>query len=169
MTTMPTPPHRKAVISNGPDEFTLREVAELLGHTRSWAYKQHYKHVRSDGTEGLATVQTPGGRRVLRAEFERFKREQARREHERPKVDTVTEQLMARIRGRIGGLTRSALHPPRDLTKAARDGTRRKYERMVDPDGTMEPAAREMAVARLEHAHMLELTLQRLRRPHPSA
>lgn len=44
-------------------------------------------------------------------------------------------------------------------TAAARRGLRAKYEREVDPDGTLDPAERDRRVDSLMKAHMLRMTL----------
>jgi hypothetical protein len=44
-------------------------------------------------------------------------------------------------------------------TEPARAGLRAKFEREVDPDGTLDPAERSRRADQLMHAHMLRMSL----------
>src|SRR3954468_2561676 len=67
------------------------------------------------------------------------------------------ERLDPRLTGRIGGLTSWARHGADVLVGPARRGFRRRFERIVDPDGTLDPADRAARAERAMRAHMLRL------------
>lgn len=78
---------------------------------------------------------------------------------ERPPVVVSLEfdrEEMAR-RGRIGAYARLARHDPRELTQPARDAFLSKFEREVDPDGTLAPEERQRRAECARKAHMLRL------------
>lgn len=60
--------------------------------------------------------------------------------------------------GRIGGLTKASRHSPDEMTGAARRGFLERFERQVDPDGTLEPAERARRAEAARKAHMLTLS-----------
>ena len=59
--------------------------------------------------------------------------------------------------GRIGGLTAWAHNDAETMTGAAHRGFRAKFEREVDPDGTLPPAERAARGERARRAYMLQL------------
>jgi hypothetical protein len=63
----------------------------------------------------------------------------------------------ARRYGRIGGLTAWARNEPERLVGPAHAGFRRRFERLVDPDGTLDPMERTRRADRARRAHMLTL------------
>jgi hypothetical protein len=66
--------------------------------------------------------------------------------------------------GRIGGLTAHSRHTPDEMLAGARAGFRRRFELLVDPDGTLEPEERERRATAALKAHMVRLALRRHRR-----
>lgn len=159
---MPTHKHRRPEITNGPDELTLREVAELLGMHRGTLFrlKDRFLAGKSGGIEAYHTDDR--GWVVTRAAFERFRR--AREKSEKAHYDTLTEQTLRRIYGKIGAAERIAFENLREMTAPARQEHRSRWEREVDPDGTMDPTERARRVAQLERAHMYRMTMIRLQR-----
>ncbi len=61
--------------------------------------------------------------------------------------------------GRVGGLTAQARHGGQAMTAPARDGFRAKWERLVDPDGLLDPLDRAARAERALRAHMLRLSI----------
>jgi hypothetical protein len=59
--------------------------------------------------------------------------------------------------GRIGGLTAWARHEPETMVGPAHRGFRARFERLVDPDGVLDPAERTLRADRARRAHMLTL------------
>jgi hypothetical protein len=59
--------------------------------------------------------------------------------------------------GRIGGLTAWSRHGSDRMLGPAHAGFRRRFERMVDPDGSMDPAERARRAERALRAHMLQM------------
>jgi hypothetical protein len=60
--------------------------------------------------------------------------------------------------GRIGGLTAWSRHDAETLIGPAHRGFRARFERLVDPDGTLDPAERAIRADRAQRAHMLSLS-----------
>ena len=60
--------------------------------------------------------------------------------------------------GRIGGLTAWARNDPETMVGPAHAGFRRRFERLVDPDGRLDPAERTVRADRARRAHMLKLS-----------
>jgi hypothetical protein len=60
-------------------------------------------------------------------------------------------------RAQIAALTRHARGNTREAVAPARAGFLAKFERDVDPDGTMDPAERAVRAERLLKAHMIRL------------
>ncbi|TAL08225.1 MAG: hypothetical protein EPO00_07575 [Chloroflexota bacterium] len=63
----------------------------------------------------------------------------------------------ARTWGKIGGLTAWANNEPEVMVGPAHAGFRRRFERLVDPDGLLSPREREIRADRARRAHMLTL------------
>lgn len=63
---------------------------------------------------------------------------------------------MAR-RGRIGGLTTSSRHDTKANTAPARKAFLSRFEREVDPDGSLPEAERQRRAEAAKKAHMLKL------------
>ena len=63
----------------------------------------------------------------------------------------------ARKWGRIGGLTAWARNEPEVLVGPAHRGFRLRFERLVDPEGALDPAERALRAERELRAHMLRL------------
>jgi hypothetical protein len=59
--------------------------------------------------------------------------------------------------GRIGGLTAWSRHDAETMTGAAHRGFRARFEREVDPEGTLPPAERAERAERARRAWMLQL------------
>lgn len=75
-----------------------------------------------------------------------------------PDNRTTEERSLA---ARIAANTRWGNTPDRaKATEPARRGLRAKFERQVDPDGTLDPAERERRVDSLMRAHMQRLSLK---------
>jgi hypothetical protein len=66
--------------------------------------------------------------------------------------------LMA-LRGRIGGLVRSARHDGRESTEAARTAFLNKLEREADPEGALAPEERRRRAEALRRAHLARASL----------
>lgn len=64
------------------------------------------------------------------------------------------------LRGRIGAARLHALHDARETTIEARRAFLGRFEREVDPDGTLPPDERERRAAHARRAHMLALSLK---------
>jgi hypothetical protein len=62
-----------------------------------------------------------------------------------------------RTGGRIGGLTSWSRHDAETLLGPAHRSFRARFERLVDPDGTLDPAERAIRADRAQRAHMLSL------------
>jgi hypothetical protein len=66
----------------------------------------------------------------------------------------------AAARGRLGAHTRWAREPDRAAaTEAARRGLMSKFEREVDPDGSLSPQERAFRAAHAQQAHMERMSL----------
>jgi hypothetical protein len=63
----------------------------------------------------------------------------------------------ARIWGRVGGLTAWARNEPEVMIGPAHAGFRRRFERLVDPNGRLDPAERAIRADRARRAWMLTL------------
>lgn len=59
--------------------------------------------------------------------------------------------------GRIGGLRAWSRNDPSVMVGPAHAGFRRRFERLVDPDGVLDPFERTVRADRARRAHMLEL------------
>ena len=59
--------------------------------------------------------------------------------------------------GRIGGLETVARHGGRQMTAAARRGFALRFERLVDPEGSLDPVERRARADAALRAHMLRL------------
>ena len=62
--------------------------------------------------------------------------------------------------GRLGGLTKSARHDPRDATTAARAGLWAKFLSEADPDGSLSDEERARRADVLMRLHMTRLSLR---------
>jgi len=60
----------------------------------------------------------------------------------------------------MGAHALHAKHDPRETTKAARAAFASKFERQVDPDGTLEPAERARRAAHAQKAFFVGLALK---------
>lgn len=67
-------------------------------------------------------------------------------------------RLMA-LRGRIGAHVAHSRHDSRDLTKNARAAFRQRFEREVDPAGTLTPQERQRRADQARRAHFARLAL----------
>lgn len=63
----------------------------------------------------------------------------------------------ARQIGTIGGLRRSALHDPADLSKAGQRGLRARLLREIDPERQLDKAERDRRLQAAIKAHFLQL------------
>jgi hypothetical protein len=59
--------------------------------------------------------------------------------------------------GQIGGLTAWSRNDPETMVGPAHRGFRRRFERLVDPDGLLDPQERTVRADRARRAHMLTL------------
>jgi hypothetical protein len=59
--------------------------------------------------------------------------------------------------GRIGGLTAWARNDAETMVGSAHQGFRRRFERIVDPEGALDPIERGIRADRACRAHMLTL------------
>jgi hypothetical protein len=62
-----------------------------------------------------------------------------------------------RLGGRIGGLRAWALNEPEVMVGPAHAGFRRRFERLVDPEGILSEGERAIRAERARRAHMLAL------------
>ena len=69
---------------------------------------------------------------------------------------TYDPQEMAR-RGRIGAYRLHATHSPNETTKAAREAFMARFEREVDPDGTLAPEERTRRAEAARKAYFAQL------------
>ena len=76
---------------------------------------------------------------------------------------TFDSREMAR-RGRIGAHTQHSRHDTRETTKAAHAGRKKKYLRLVDPDGVLPEAERERRAYSLMCADMTRLRHRQITR-----
>lgn len=65
----------------------------------------------------------------------------------------------ARLRARIGAYALHSKHDPRETTKAARRAFLATFERLVDPDGKLDPAERARRAEAAKKSHFLRLAL----------
>ena len=65
--------------------------------------------------------------------------------------------LDRRTWGRIGGLTAWSRNDAATMVGPAHRGFKARFERLVDPDGTMDPRERAIRADRARRAHMLTL------------
>ena len=63
------------------------------------------------------------------------------------------------LRGRIGAYRLHATHDPRETTASARAAFLERFEREVDPDGTLAPAERQRRAEAARRAHFARLAL----------
>ena len=63
----------------------------------------------------------------------------------------------ARTWGRIGGLTAWSRNDAETMVGPAHRGFQARFERLVDPDGRLDPAERVARADRARRAHMLTL------------
>ncbi len=63
------------------------------------------------------------------------------------------------LRGRVGGLARSATTDMRAFSQSGADGLRRRFEREADPAGVLQPAERERRADALRRLHFARLAL----------
>ncbi len=68
------------------------------------------------------------------------------------------------MRARIGGLTLAATHDARHYTAAARKAFLCRFEREVDPDGTLPPEERERRAQAARSAYFAKLALKSAQR-----
>lgn len=78
------------------------------------------------------------------------------------------------LRGRIGGLVRSARHDGREMTSAARAAYLTQLERQADPGGALPPDERRRRAEALRRAHLARASLaaaeaRRARKAHLAA
>lgn len=59
--------------------------------------------------------------------------------------------------GRIGGLTAWSRNNPETMVGPAHAGFRRRFEKLVDPEGILDPIERTIRATRARRAHMLPL------------
>jgi hypothetical protein len=69
----------------------------------------------------------------------------------------VDEFARFRVWGRIGGLTAWARNEPETMVGPAHRGFRARFERLVDPEGQLDPVTRAIRADRAMRAHMLTL------------
>lgn len=64
------------------------------------------------------------------------------------------------LMGKIGAARLHALYSTYETTKAARTAYFAKFEREVDPDGTLDPAERAVRAQSARKAHMLRMAMK---------
>ena len=69
---------------------------------------------------------------------------------------TYDPKEMAR-RGRIGAYRLRSPHSPKEITKAAREAFMARFEREVDPDGTLSPEERARRAEAARKAYFAQL------------
>jgi hypothetical protein len=69
----------------------------------------------------------------------------------------------AALAGKIGAYAQKALHDPRELTANARATFLTRFEREVDPAGTLPPAERQRRAEYARKAHFARLALKSAR------
>jgi hypothetical protein len=69
----------------------------------------------------------------------------------------MTTNERAKAWGRIGGLRAWAMNEPEVMVGPAHRGFRTRFERLVDPEGSLPPAERVRRAERAMRAHMLTL------------
>ena len=69
----------------------------------------------------------------------------------------MTGEANRKLYGRIGGLTAWATHDPEVMVGPAHRGFRARFERLVDPEGRLDPSERTRRAERAMRAHMLTL------------
>ncbi len=67
----------------------------------------------------------------------------------------------ARMRGRLGGLTRAAKHDSREMTEPARRAFFARFEAQVDPEGKLPEEERTKRAMAALRAHMARLAYER--------
>ena len=72
----------------------------------------------------------------------------------------VLDTRDAALRGRIGAFRLHATHDPKETTHKARAAFLEKFEREVDPDGTLPPEERARRAEAARKAHMAKLAYQ---------
>lgn len=73
-------------------------------------------------------------------------------------IRVVTDEASRKLYGRIGGLTAWATRDPDVMVGPAHRGFRARFEKLVDPEGQLDPAERAKRVERAMTAHMLALS-----------
>jgi hypothetical protein len=67
------------------------------------------------------------------------------------------DETRSRTWGRIGGLTAWSRNDSETMVGPAHAGFRRRFERLVDPEGRLDPAERTRRAERARRAYMLAL------------
>ncbi len=67
------------------------------------------------------------------------------------------DEKRQRQNGRIGGLVAWSRHGPETMVGPAHRGFRRRFEKLVDPEGTLDPIERAIRADRARRAYMLSL------------
>ena len=62
--------------------------------------------------------------------------------------------------GRIGGYLRAAMYDGREVTQKARETFLSRFEREVDPNGTLSPTERQRRAEAARKAHFARLALK---------
>lgn len=69
----------------------------------------------------------------------------------------MSDEDIRKLYGRIGGLTAWARLDPEIMLGPAHRGFRARFEKLVDPDGSLDPKERAIRADRARRAHMLDL------------
>jgi hypothetical protein len=67
------------------------------------------------------------------------------------------DEKRQRQNGRIGGLVAWSRHGPETMVGPAHRGFRRRFEKLVDPEGKLDPIERAVRADRARRAYMLSL------------
>ena len=175
---MPTPKAKAAQEPDGgPEDYSMREIADLLGSPRSTVYLGKDRWNKHNGARGgLKTFKNErGDLRVKVEDYEAFKAERDAQAQARPRK-LLTRQALERSQRRIGGWTRAMRLTPEQIAAPMAAGRRRAIDQEIDPTGTLEQTdpqeyARRKALAetiRIERMNRAKLQRRSLRETYGS-
>jgi hypothetical protein len=75
-------------------------------------------------------------------------------------VPVTLDPAARTLRARIGAFAQHSKHPIEATTRAGLDAANSRFERLVDPDGTLSEAERTRRAAAARRAHMLQLSFR---------
>ena len=161
----------------GPADYSMREVAILLGIARPTVYQMKNRWNRYNGAKGgLQTFKNDRGELRVKAEdYEACKAQREAEAQARP-VDTLTKQALERSARKLGGWRRALALTPEQMAAPLLAGRENAIKREIDPDGTLEQTnpqefARRTALAekiRIERMNRAKLQKRALRETYGS-